>query len=150
MKHFGAVVLAIDMTNSALLPCQVMLLRHLLLNSLVCLHCLLIRLLRTGSSAHALHCAHSFICSYTCYGGCELNTLISFSFNPLCSGRSESRQASDKVQSCLNWNNILHLNTIGQESPKCRRIPDVPWWKIHLSWSPQGSRFICAKRPIRF
>ena len=76
MKHFGAVVLAIDMTNNALLPCQVMLLRHLLLNSLVCLHCLLIRLLRTGSSAHALHCAHSFICSYTCYGGYELDTLI--------------------------------------------------------------------------
>ena len=50
----------------------------------------------------------------------------------------------NKVQTCLKWNNVLQLKTIGQESPKCRRIPNVPWWKIHLSWSPQGSRFICA------
>ena len=69
MKRFEAVVLAIDMTNNALIPCQVMLLGHLLLHSLVRLHCLLIRLLRTASSAHALHCAHCFICSCTCYGG---------------------------------------------------------------------------------
>ena len=96
MKRFEAVVLAIDMTNNALIPCQVMLLGHLLLHSLVRLHCLLIRLLRTASSAHALHCTHSFICSCTCYGGYELNALISFSFNPLCSGRSVSRQAREQ------------------------------------------------------
>ena len=48
MKRFEAVVLAIDMTNNALLPCQVMLLGHLLLYSLVCLRCLLIRLLPTA------------------------------------------------------------------------------------------------------
>ena len=83
MKRFEAVVVAIDMTNNALIPCPVMLLGHLLLHSLVRLHCLLIRLLRTASSAHALHCTHSFICSSTCYGGYELNALISFSFNPL-------------------------------------------------------------------
>ena len=48
MKRFEAVVLAIDMTNNALLPCQVMLLGHLLLYSLVRLRCLLIRLLPTA------------------------------------------------------------------------------------------------------
>ena len=96
MKRFEAVALIIDMTNNALIPCQVMLLGHLLLHSLVRLHCLLIRLLRTASSAHALHCTHSFICSCTCYGGYELNALISFNFNPLCSGWSVSRQAREQ------------------------------------------------------
>ena len=52
MKRFEAVVLAIDMTNKALIPCQVMLLGHLL-HSLVRLHCLLIRLLCTSLARSA-------------------------------------------------------------------------------------------------
>ena len=80
---------------------------HLLLHSLVHLHRSLIRFRHTARFPQALRCAHLFIrlLTHSRAHGKEiyvkkLNTLISFSFNPLCGGGSngEEKLVSIKIK----------------------------------------------------